>query len=157
MVMKGCSVFLFLLVSMTFMSHPLMSQSLADDVRHLLESHAAKPQFSVKNEAPPEPLDMENTSEIKMLFMVILRGYQLFISSQDMPVCNFKPSCSRFSQDAFKQTGFVQGLLLTSDRLQRCNGMPDMPLHYELLPKLRRFSDPVENYLHVHSKRKKNN
>ncbi len=61
------------------------------------------------------------------------------------------------SQAAFEQAGFVQGLLLTSDRLQRCNGMPDMPHHYELIPKLRRFSDPVENYLHVHSKGEKNN
>ena len=34
--------------------------------------------------------------------------------------CSFYPSCSRYSEDAFKKHGIVIGALLTFDRLQRC-------------------------------------
>ena len=63
------------------------------------------------------------TSEIKLLFIGVIRLYQLFISSQDMPVCVFTPSCSQFGIEAIQKCGFLPGILLTSDRLQRCNNM----------------------------------
>jgi putative component of membrane protein insertase Oxa1/YidC/SpoIIIJ protein YidD len=155
MVTKLFKVIFLLLVILITTSHPLMSQSLSKDVRNIIQSFPATEAFSVKNEAVPVPLDVSNTSEFKMFFMMALRGYQLFISSQDMPICNFKPSCSRFSQAAFRQAGLFQGFLLTSDRLQRCNGLPGMLRHYELIPGLRRFLDPVESYLHIHGNEKR--
>jgi len=45
--------------------------------------------------------------------------YRTVFSSQDLPVCAFSPSCSRFSQQAVARCGFLQGALLSLDRLLR--------------------------------------
>ena len=55
--------------------------------------------------------------------------YRTVFSSQDMPVCGFSPSCSRFSQRAIARCGFLQGALLSIDRLMR-----DHPLAVGLYP-----------------------
>jgi putative component of membrane protein insertase Oxa1/YidC/SpoIIIJ protein YidD len=65
---------------------------------------------------------LKRTSEVKMFFGGIIGFYQFFISSQDKPSCNFTISCSDFSLAAINEYGFFYGLLMTSDRLQRCNG-----------------------------------
>jgi putative component of membrane protein insertase Oxa1/YidC/SpoIIIJ protein YidD len=46
-------------------------------------------------------------------------SYRTVFSSQDLPVCAFSPSCSRFSQQAVARCGFLQGALLSLDRLLR--------------------------------------
>jgi hypothetical protein len=50
---------------------------------------------------------------------VLFGFYRTVVSSQDLPMCGFSPSCSRFSQRAVDQCGFVQGTLLSIDRLIR--------------------------------------
>ena len=45
--------------------------------------------------------------------------YRFVLSSQDLPVCGFTPSCSRFSQRAIARCGPLQGALLSLDRLLR--------------------------------------
>ena len=45
--------------------------------------------------------------------------YRTVFSSQDLPVCAFNPSCSRFSQRAIGRCGFIEGALLSLDRLLR--------------------------------------
>lgn len=65
---------------------------------------------------------LEEVSEFKLMSMGLIRLYQIFISSQDMPVCNFSQSCSHFSMESIKKYGVVYGILMTADRLQRCNG-----------------------------------
>jgi putative component of membrane protein insertase Oxa1/YidC/SpoIIIJ protein YidD len=45
--------------------------------------------------------------------------YRTVFSSQDLPVCAFNPSCSRFSQQAVARCGFLEGALLSLDRLLR--------------------------------------
>jgi putative component of membrane protein insertase Oxa1/YidC/SpoIIIJ protein YidD len=54
---------------------------------------------------------------------VLFGGYRLVLSSQDLPVCGFEPSCSRFSQRAIARCGFVEGALLSMDRLLRDHPM----------------------------------
>jgi len=49
--------------------------------------------------------------------------YQLVLSSQDLPVCGFSPSCSRFSERVISRCGLVQGALLSLDRLLRDHPM----------------------------------
>ena len=49
--------------------------------------------------------------------------YHLVLSSQDSATCVFSPSCSRFSQKAIGRCGFLQGALLTLDRLLRDHPM----------------------------------
>lgn len=65
----------------------------------------------------------EEVSEAKILMLNIINVYQLFISSQDRPTCNFTISCSEFGRVATQRYGLFYGLLMTSDRIQRCNGL----------------------------------
>ena len=64
-----------------------------------------------------------STPGIKTLLVGAIRFYQLFISTQDAPSCNFVPSCSRFGVETIRRLGAIRGILLTSDRLQRCNSV----------------------------------
>jgi putative component of membrane protein insertase Oxa1/YidC/SpoIIIJ protein YidD len=57
-------------------------------------------------------------------------GYRLVLSSQDLPACNFSPSCSRFSERVIGRCGFVEGVLLSLDRLLR-----DHPLAISFYPR----------------------
>jgi len=77
--------------------------------------------------------------------------YQHTFSQIQGDVCNFTPSCSHFAAEAIQSFGPVRGLLLASDRLQRCNfwawqwagvyyGVQNVP---ERGPRL---LDPVERY-----------
>ncbi len=59
-------------------------------------------------------------SEPQLLAGLLIKIYQRYISSTDLPSCNFTLSCSRFAQRAIERFGLVHGLLMTSDRLQRC-------------------------------------
>jgi putative component of membrane protein insertase Oxa1/YidC/SpoIIIJ protein YidD len=56
--------------------------------------------------------------------------YRLVLSSQDLPVCGFTPSCSRFSERAIDRCGPLQGALLSLDRLLR-----DHPLALPFYPR----------------------
>jgi len=78
---------------------------------------------SDKKENNTNSFSFRETSEIKIMGMGIIRLYQNIISSQDVPTCNFTLSCSHFGLKAVKQYGFFHGVLMTADRLQRCNGL----------------------------------
>ena len=67
-------------------------------------------------------LDFKETSEIKLAFSGLIRFYQIYISSQDAPSCNFTLTCSRFMTKAIQEYGAFHGFLMASDRLQRCFG-----------------------------------
>jgi len=84
-------------------------------------------------------------SEMKTAVLGVLRLYQIFIATQDMPVCNFTPSCSHFAEDAFRAVSPFRALLLASDRLLRDN--PSVAGHYPINPKTGHFSDPLALYL----------
>ena len=56
--------------------------------------------------------------------------YQTVFSSQDMPVCGFTPSCSRFSRRVIGRCGLLEGSLLSLDRLLR-----DHPLALSFYPR----------------------
>lgn len=48
--------------------------------------------------------------------------YKKYISSQDGSNCHFSPSCSHYAKLAIKKYNIFKGILLTTDRLIRCNG-----------------------------------
>lgn len=99
-------------------------------------------------------IKQENHSHfgIHSIFTGSIRFYQLFISTQDKPVCNFTPSCSQFGINAINEFGVIKGILLTSDRLQRCNGM-SAP-YYTLNYKTGKFIDPTQFYANLTKKQK---
>lgn len=71
-------------------------------------------------------------------------GYRTILASQDMPVCGFDPSCSRFSQRAVRACGLVEGILLSADRLLRDH--PQAPAFYRIDPHTKLLHDAPERY-----------
>jgi len=87
------------------------------------------------------PLDLSlSTSELEMAAALLLRGYQVFLSSQDGPRCQFTPSCSEYARMVIRRHGLLAGLLMASDRYQRCNGLQRE--RYPLDPRTGKRLDP---------------
>jgi len=76
-----------------------------------------------------------NTSSLSYIFSF----YDEFISPIDGDRCQMSPSCSHYSRQAISKRGFVTGLLMTLDRLQRCG--------YDLARYPRIYQNNVERYL----------
>lgn len=53
--------------------------------------------------------------------MLLLRGYQVFISPSLGSNCRFSPSCSTYGLQALAQHGAIKGSYLTAHRLGRCH------------------------------------
>ena len=83
----------------------------------------------------------ESTGELEMAGLVLLRLYQVVLSSQDGPRCMFHPSCSEYAKQALAERGVLVGTLLAVDRYLRCNGV-DRDL-YPYDPTFRKLLDPV--------------
>lgn len=66
------------------------------------------------------------------LLLLLLRGYQLFISPLTPPSCRFYPSCSEYAVRAVRIHGVFKGGALAVWRVLRCNpwnygGVDDVP------------------------------
>jgi len=115
-------------------TRPLWDPSEA--VLFLLEPRAPEPA------APPPPA--WDGALASGLARALFGGYREILSSQDLPVCGFSPSCSRFSQRVIDRCGFFEGALLSLDRLIR-----DHPLAVGLYPATadgRLLQDDPERY-----------
>lgn len=88
----------------------------------------------------------QETSELKLAATGLIRLYQKFISSQDGPSCNFTPTCSRFGMACIQEYGMLRGILLTADRLIRCNGLQSTHYHKDL--HTGKNIDPISDYDH---------
>ncbi len=86
----------------------------------------------------------QETSELKLVATGLIRLYQKFISSQDGPACGFQPTCSRFGMACIQEYGMVRGLMLTADRLLRCNGSQWQ--HYHKDSVTGKYVDPISDY-----------
>lgn len=53
--------------------------------------------------------------------MLLIRGYQKFISPALPPSCRFHPSCSQYTLEAVERYGLVKGAWLGARRLVRCH------------------------------------
>lgn len=56
----------------------------------------------------------------KLSAWLVIKTYQIALSELQPDVCNFNPSCSRYSEAAVKKYGVI-GVLMAGDRLMRCN------------------------------------
>ncbi|NHI00785.1 membrane protein insertion efficiency factor YidD [Oceanimonas sp. MB9] len=59
-----------------------------------------------------------------LLLVLLVRGYQLFISPLLGPRCRFHPTCSQYAIESLQTHGALKGSWLTLRRLGRCH-----PLH----------------------------
>lgn len=113
-----CTIILLLLSSFYFAN----SQSVADV--NILMSSAP---YTKQNVAKKYKLE-QNQNEVQMVFTGLFRFYKYVISSQDMNVCTFSPSCSEYGLLCIREHGVMRGALQTLDRMMRCN--PLSPEHY---------------------------
>jgi hypothetical protein len=72
---------------------------------------------------------------MKALILLLIRGYQRFISPMLGPRCRFHPSCSAYTSAAVQRFGVFRGLWLGLRRIGRCQplyeGGPDpLPERY---------------------------
>ena len=91
------------------------------------------------------PFNPRESTPIRLFSTGLIRIYQKYISTQDLPACNFTPSCSRFGMGAIQRYGFFRGTLLTADRLLRDNGIM-LHTHYPFDEASGKYIDPVEVY-----------
>ena len=121
----------------------LVSSTAADEAADLAFIRKVNPVTTPK---PQEVVrfNPQETSELKLAATGLIRLYQKFISSQDGPTCNFIPSCSRFGMACIQEYGMVRGLLLTADRLLRCNGSQSR--HYHKDEVTGKYIDAVSAY-----------
>jgi putative membrane protein insertion efficiency factor len=95
---------------------------------------------------PRLDLDIE-TSSIKIIFLGAIKFYQKTISrSGGTDRCGFYPSCSAYGSSAIKGQGPVIGIMMTADRLTRCNIWKKPGADYTLLPNNKLY-DPVSKNL----------
>ena len=58
---------------------------------------------------------------MKQIAILLVRGYQTFISPLFPRTCRFYPTCSTYSIQAFQKYGFFKGLYLTVRRISKCH------------------------------------
>ena len=65
----------------------------------------------------------------RQLVVLVIRGYQRFMSPAQPPACRFTPSCSQYTLEAVSRHGVVRGGWLGLRRIARCHpwhpGGPD--------------------------------
>ena len=54
-------------------------------------------------------------------FLLIIKIYQLIISPWLPMACRHYPTCSKYSEEAFKKYGLFKGFYLSAWRILRCN------------------------------------
>jgi len=118
MVKRFLVVVMLVLIGTIFVNSISFGQ-IEDDLAFIVKNNPIEPKIEKK--APG--FTFKESSELKLAFTGLIHLYQLFISSQDKPACIFSFSCSRFGMLAIRKYGVFFGLLMTSDRIQRCNGL----------------------------------
>lgn len=139
--------FVALLIALAGLPACVAAQGFHAELDAILDAHEDPTAYTIKRESKPDPLDFDNVSEFKTLALAAIRFYQSTLSAQDIDVCNFHPSCSRFGAAIINEAGFLHGSLLTADRLTRCHGLPSMSNYYEREPIAGKFVDPTYRYV----------
>ena len=58
---------------------------------------------------------------MKTLLMVIIRGYQLFLSPVLGSNCRYAPTCSHYTHQAIAHYGSIKGIWMGIKRILRCH------------------------------------
>ncbi len=100
--------------------------------------------------APSAPLiraPLENPpsvrSPVQSVLLGALRFFREHISPIDGARCSFHPTCAAYASEAIAIYGPSEGLLMTADRLMRCNPWKGIESHYLKMPNGRFYDPPV--------------
>lgn len=66
------------------------------------------------------------------VFVVLIRGYQLFISPLLPASCRYYPTCSSYAIEAIEKHGVISGSWLAIRRIARCH--PFRPGGFDPVP-----------------------
>lgn len=73
--------------------------------------------------------------------------YQNTISKHLSADCLFTPGCSEFSKQSIRELGIFKGILVSIDRVNRCNRIAEHDLkNFSRDQVTNRYSDPVSRY-----------
>jgi len=111
--MQKYLILLILFCSVFFFQKDIAAQSIPSSEIQILQNKISS------NPHQTAAVSKYNTSGIGNL---LLTFYQKYISRQISADCIFKPSCSRYSRACIDKYGLIKGVLMTGDRLTRCNG-----------------------------------
>jgi putative component of membrane protein insertase Oxa1/YidC/SpoIIIJ protein YidD len=116
---------------------------LADSVSKQRLPHPEKRLYIFKN----QPKTFKNCNPVSLVFGGTLYLYQNYISQHLSADCLYDPSCSDFSKQSVKEYGLFKGVLLSFDRLSRCNRIAATDLNLaNINKKTHRFSDSIKKY-----------
>lgn len=107
---------------------------------------SAGPMKGPHTDNPPSSNRQPPTSCVQVAFLESIRFYQKWISPIGGDRCGFRPSCSQYGYSAVATQGPIVGLMMTADRLTRCNIWKKPGPDYFLLPNGRLY-DPLSNNL----------
>ncbi len=96
---------------------------------------------------PTGPPRMIETSPVKLGLTGTIRLYQVAVSRINPDRCGFRPSCSAFGSMSIEDYGAVMGIMMTADRLMRCNIWKKPGPDYLLLPDGKLLDPPWQNLL----------
>lgn len=92
---------------------------------------------------------------VNYVFGGLLYFYQTSLSRQFSADCLYEPTCSSFSKDVISNYGPVKGVLLTADRLCRCNRVAQSDIHpLTINEQTHRSVDGYETYQTIRQKNK---
>lgn len=107
---------------------------------------SAGPMKGPHADTPPSQNRQPPTSCVQVVFLESIRFYQKWISPIGGDRCGFRPSCSQYGYSAVATQCPIVGLMMTADRLTRCNIWKKPGPDYFLLPNGRLY-DPLSNNL----------
>ncbi|MBK6266806.1 membrane protein insertion efficiency factor YidD [Marivirga sp. S37H4] len=109
---------IFILLFLFFTHISSKGQSIIHDL-DLIKSNNKKD--VVIKEIEPEKKILQKINPLNILYTSSLTFYQKNISVQIAANCVFEKSCSHFSKDLTQEFGILGGVILSIDRLSRCN------------------------------------
>jgi len=94
-----------------------------------------------------EALVLKKLNPVNFLFGGALFVYQNILSKQISAGCLYTPGCSEFSKEAIREYGLVKGIILSDDRVHRCNSYAAGDLKKHKRDTItNRYPDPVSRY-----------
>lgn len=142
---SSCLILLLLISSTGFSQTVNLANDLilVDSVSKVSVHHSEKRPYIYKN----QPKTFKNSNPVSLLYGGSLYVYQNVVSQHLSASCLYDPSCSDFSKQSVKKYGIFKGILLSLDRLNRCNRIAATDLNPgQLNRETNRFSDSVNRY-----------
>jgi putative membrane protein insertion efficiency factor len=143
---KGLLTCIPILLSASCYSQVYMFRSDIEQVKQHLTQQLPAPSkraWIYKN----EPSVIKRYNPLGLFLGGALYVYQNIFSKHISADCLFTPSCSEFGKQALKAEGLFRGMLLTIDRVNRCNRISGQDLKaYTPDSKTGRYPDPVSRY-----------